>query len=67
MRYPEGGGLTAERRTFRGGCGCGPGERFAAGEKTAVIAKDLQVSVRSVESWRRAWREDGMEALRGRG
>ncbi|MCX5317341.1 winged helix-turn-helix domain-containing protein [Streptomyces sp. NBC_00154] len=40
------------------------GRRFAAGEKTAVIAKDLRVSVRSVERWRRAWREVGMEALR---
>ncbi|MDQ1005798.1 transposase [Streptomyces sp. V4I23] len=43
------------------------GERFAAGEKTAVIAKDLRVSVRSVERWRRAWREGGMEALRSAG
>jgi putative transposase len=34
-----------------------------AGEKTAAIAKDLRVSVRSVERWRRAWREGGMEAL----
>ena len=40
---------------------------FARGEKTAVIAKDLRVSVRSVERWRRAWREGGMEALRSAG
>ncbi|WP_406436866.1 helix-turn-helix domain-containing protein [Streptomyces sp. NBC_01613] len=33
------------------------GERFARGERTAVIAKDLRVSERSVERWRRAWRE----------
>ncbi|MDX3821620.1 MULTISPECIES: helix-turn-helix domain-containing protein [unclassified Streptomyces] len=37
--------------------------QFAAGEKTAVIAKDLRVSVRSVERSRRAWREGGVEAL----
>ncbi|MCX4625193.1 helix-turn-helix domain-containing protein [Streptomyces sp. NBC_01443] len=43
------------------------GQRFAAGEKTAVIAKNLRVSVRSVERWRRAWREGGMEALRSAG
>ncbi|WSQ15868.1 winged helix-turn-helix domain-containing protein [Streptomyces sp. NBC_01231] len=43
------------------------GMRFAAGEKTAVIAKALRVSVRSVERWRRAWREGGMEALRSTG
>ncbi|MFI8193857.1 winged helix-turn-helix domain-containing protein [Streptomyces sp. NPDC085946] len=63
MRYPEGGGLTAERRAFREGIPLQAGQRFAAGEKTAVIAKDLRVSVRSVERWRRAWREGGMEAL----
>ncbi|MEU9256803.1 winged helix-turn-helix domain-containing protein, partial [Streptomyces sp. NPDC048270] len=63
MRYPE-GGLTAERRAFREGIRLQAGMRFAAGEKTAVIAKDLRVSVRSVERWRRAWREGGMEGLR---
>ncbi|WP_442817567.1 IS630 family transposase [Streptomyces sp. NBC_01296] len=67
MRYPEGGGLTAERRAFREGIRLQAGERFAAGEKTAVIAKELRVSVRSVERWRRAWREGGMEALRSAG
>ncbi|WP_443067331.1 IS630 family transposase [Streptomyces sp. NBC_01426] len=67
MRYPEGGGLTAERRAFREGIRLQAGERFAAGEKTVVIAKDLRVSVRSVERWRRAWREGGIEALRSTG
>ncbi|WP_243879344.1 helix-turn-helix domain-containing protein [Streptomyces sp. KS 21] len=32
-----------------------------------MIAKDLRVSLRSVERWRRAWREGGMEALRSAG
>ncbi|MFB6578521.1 winged helix-turn-helix domain-containing protein [Streptomyces sp. NPDC056402] len=67
MRYPKGGGLTAERRAFREGIRLQTGERFAAGGKTAVIAKELRVSVRSVERWRRAWREGGMEALRSAG
>ncbi|WP_455753528.1 IS630 family transposase [Streptomyces lavendulae] len=67
MRYPEGGGLTAERRAFREGIRLQAGVRFAAGEKTAVIARDLRVSVRSVERWRRAWREGGMEGLRSAG
>ncbi|MFB7175366.1 helix-turn-helix domain-containing protein [Streptomyces sp. NPDC056254] len=67
MRYPEGGGLTAERRAFREGIRLQAGQRFAAGEKTVVIAKELRVSVRSVERWRRAWREGGMEALRSAG
>ncbi|MFJ3638063.1 winged helix-turn-helix domain-containing protein [Streptomyces sp. NPDC090112] len=64
MGYPEGGGLTAERRAFREGIRHEAGVRFTAGEKTAVIAKDLRVRVRSVERWRRAWREGGMQALR---
>ncbi|WP_282691702.1 winged helix-turn-helix domain-containing protein [Streptomyces sp. CC208A] len=67
MRYPEGGGLTAERRAFREGIRLQAGVRFAAGDKTAVIAKELRVSVRSVERWRRAWREGGLEALRSVG
>nr|WP_319718513.1 helix-turn-helix domain-containing protein [Streptomyces sp. ME02-7008A-1] len=32
-----------------------------------MIAKDLRVSVQSVERWRRAWREGGMEGLRSAG
>ncbi|WP_451644057.1 IS630 family transposase [Streptomyces virginiae] len=67
MRYPEGGGLTAERRAFREGIRLQAGERFAAGEKTTVIAMDLRVSARSVERWRRAWRDGGMAALRSTG
>ncbi|MFE2424373.1 winged helix-turn-helix domain-containing protein [Streptomyces hokutonensis] len=63
MRYAQGGGLTAERRRFRERIRYEAGERFARGERTAVIARDLRVSERSVECWRRAWREGGMEAL----
>ncbi|WP_406409451.1 helix-turn-helix domain-containing protein [Streptomyces sp. NBC_01643] len=55
MRYAEGGGLTAERRAFRSQVRLEAGGRFAAGERTAVIAKELRVSERSVERWRRAW------------
>ncbi|MFD9419423.1 winged helix-turn-helix domain-containing protein [Streptomyces goshikiensis] len=62
-----GWGLTAERRAFREGIRLQAGVRFAAGEQTVVIAKDLRVSVRSVERWRRAWREGGMEALHSTG
>ncbi|MFE7393286.1 helix-turn-helix domain-containing protein [Streptomyces sp. NPDC057582] len=32
-----------------------------------MFAKDLRVSVQSVERWRRAWREGGLEALRSAG
>jgi Homeodomain-like domain-containing protein len=63
----QGGGLTAERRQSRERIRCEAGERFARGEKTAVIAKVLRVSERSVERWRRAWREGGMDALASTG
>ncbi|PAZ16785.1 hypothetical protein CLM62_06080 [Streptomyces sp. SA15] len=61
MRYAQGGGLTAERRRLRERIRYEAGGRFARGEKTAVIAKDLRVS------WRRAWREGGMDALASAG
>jgi putative transposase len=67
MRYAQGGGLTAERRQFRERIRYEAGERFVRGERTAVIAKDLRVSERSVERWRRAWREGGMVALASTG
>ncbi|MFB8182065.1 winged helix-turn-helix domain-containing protein [Streptomyces sp. NPDC055966] len=63
MRYAQGGGLTAERRRFRERIRYEAGERLGHGERTAVIARDLRVSERSVERWRRAWREGGMGAL----
>ncbi|MFF7984171.1 hypothetical protein ACFZDK_34505 [Streptomyces sp. NPDC007901] len=36
---------------------------FAQGEKNVVIAKRLRGSTRSVERWRRSWREGGRGAL----
>ncbi|MFV0133080.1 DUF3289 family protein [Streptomyces sp. HMX87] len=42
-------------------------ERFALGEPSSVIAKDLRVSVRSVQRWRRAWQAGGPRALRSAG
>ncbi|MFI5679892.1 helix-turn-helix domain-containing protein [Streptomyces cellulosae] len=40
----------------------GEGWRFARGDRTSDIAKDLRVSERSVEQWRRNWREGGRSA-----
>jgi transposase len=40
---------------------------FAAGRGSTGIAKELRVSVRSVQRWRRAWREAGQDAVRSRG
>ncbi len=67
MRYADGGGLTAERRAAREGIRLEAGLRFARGDRTSDIAKDLRVSERSVEQWRRNWREGGMEGLKSKG
>ncbi|WP_406220604.1 hypothetical protein [Streptomyces decoyicus] len=39
-------------------------EGFDREEKNTVIAKGLRVSVRSVERWRRSWRDNGVAGLR---
>ncbi|WP_371099209.1 helix-turn-helix domain-containing protein, partial [Streptomyces sanglieri] len=57
MRYPQGGGLTAERQQFREELRLQGAERFARGEGSTAIARDLRVSVRSVQRWRHAWAE----------
>ncbi|MFH8469513.1 helix-turn-helix domain-containing protein [Streptomyces sp. NPDC017991] len=67
MRYADGGGLTAERRAAREGIRLEAGQRFAQGDRTSDIAKDLRVSECSVEQWRRNWREGGMEGLKSKG
>ncbi|PAZ12870.1 transposase [Streptomyces sp. SA15] len=67
MRCADGGGLTAERRAAREGLRLEAGERFARGDRTSDIAKDLRVSERSVERWRHDWREGGMAGLKSKG
>ncbi|WP_374104514.1 helix-turn-helix domain-containing protein [Streptomyces sp. HB132] len=64
MSYSEGGGLTVERRAFRDEVRLQAGQRFSAGAKASAIAEGSRVGVRSVERWRRAWREGGMKGLR---
>jgi transposase len=67
MRYPQGGGLTAERRAFRERLRLLAAERFARDEDNKVIARQLRVSVRSVQRWRKAWSGGGPRALRSKG
>ncbi|GAB2819776.1 winged helix-turn-helix domain-containing protein [Streptomyces daliensis] len=67
MRYAQGGGLTAERQEFRERLRLQAAERFERGETNAVIAKDLRISVRSVQRWRRAWQQGGPLALNSKG
>ncbi|MFF6999230.1 helix-turn-helix domain-containing protein [Streptomyces sp. NPDC008313] len=64
MRYPQGGGLTVERQQFREELRIKAAERFAQGDAGSVIARDLRVSVRSVQRWRRRWGKAGPRALR---
>ncbi len=40
---------------------------FADGRGSTEIAKELRVSVRSVQRWRRAWQEAGQDGVRSRG
>ncbi|GGZ25383.1 hypothetical protein GCM10010327_65100 [Streptomyces nitrosporeus] len=67
MRYPQGGGLSAERQQFREELRLKAAERFALGEGSTAITIDLRVSVRSVQRWRHAWAEGGPRSLRSQG
>jgi transposase len=67
VRYPQGGGLTPERQAFRERIRMEAAERFAAGASNVEVAKDLRVSVRSVQRWRRAWHDASAEGLRSAG
>ncbi|MEN2424344.1 winged helix-turn-helix domain-containing protein [Streptomyces rimosus] len=67
MRYAQGGGITAERRAFRERLRMEAAERFARGEETAAIARDLRVTARSVQRWRKAWSEKGPPSLASKG
>jgi transposase len=40
---------------------------FAIGRGSAEVAKELRVSVRSVQRWRRAWEQGGERALTSKG
>ena len=42
VRYPQGGGLTAQRREARERLRLDAAERFAAGQENALVAKALR-------------------------
>ncbi|MFF0001118.1 helix-turn-helix domain-containing protein [Streptomyces avermitilis] len=68
MRYPQGGGLTAERRAFREPIRMQAGELFTLGHDDAAIARQLRVSVRSVQQrWHQAWERGGTPGLESKG
>ncbi|MER6124405.1 helix-turn-helix domain-containing protein [Streptomyces sp. NPDC001795] len=61
-----GGGLTAERRAFREDIRIQAAELFTHGHDNSVVAKQLRVSVPSVQRRRRAWEVGGTSALRSK-
>src|SRR3954453_2980739 len=63
MRYAQGGGLTPQGQAARERVRMPAVDGFARGKKNTVIAKELRVSVRSGERWRRCWRTGGRGAL----
>jgi hypothetical protein len=67
MRYPQGGGLTAEWQAFREHIRLQAAELFAAGQGNAAVARELRVSVRSVQRWGWAWEDGGERALASKG
>ncbi|WP_367141240.1 winged helix-turn-helix domain-containing protein [Streptomyces sp. STD57] len=67
MRYAQGGGLTPREQEKRELLRLEAAARFACGETTETIARDLRVTARSVRRWRHAWCEGGPEALRSKG
>lgn len=67
MRYPDGGGLTAQGRSRREQVRLQAAEMFAQDADARQIARSLRVSTKSVYQWRRAWRAGGGEALASKG
>ncbi|MET8630055.1 winged helix-turn-helix domain-containing protein [Kitasatospora sp. NPDC004669] len=67
MRYAQGGGLTDVERAARERIRRQAVERFESGDRSRDIAAALRVSVRSVERWRRQWREGGAAGVASRG
>ncbi|MEU7205425.1 winged helix-turn-helix domain-containing protein [Streptomyces sp. NPDC045470] len=67
MRYPQGGGLTDERRAFRERIRMEAAERFVAGQDNALVARQLRISVRSVQRWRRCRQDGGGKSLKSKG
>nr|WP_307519912.1 helix-turn-helix domain-containing protein [Streptomyces umbrinus] len=67
MRYAHGGGLTPKQQEKRERVRLEAAERFARGEKSEAVARELRVTSRSVRRWRREWEQGGADALRSKG
>ncbi|MEQ8148283.1 winged helix-turn-helix domain-containing protein [Streptomyces sp. OP7] len=67
MRYAQGGGLTDAERVARERVRLEAVARFEAGETNRAVAAVLRVTDRSVERWRRQWREAGQAGVSSKG
>lgn len=67
MRYPDGGGLTAEGRSRRERVRLQAAQMFEQDMDAGQVARLLRVSTKSVYQWRRAWRSGGEAALASKG
>ena len=67
MRYPDGGGLTAEGRSRREKVWLLAAQMFPQDMTARQIAGVLRVSTKSVYQWRRPWRAGREAALASKG
>ena len=67
MRYPDGGGLTAEERARRERVRLAAAELIEAGASDREVARHFRVSRMSVNRWRRALAAGGRAALASKG
>jgi transposase len=67
MRYPDGGGLTADERARREQVRLAAAELIEAGASDREVARRLRVSRMSANRWRRALAAGGKQALASRG
>ena len=67
MRYPDGGGLTAEQRARREKVRLEAADMIEAGAGDREVAKRLRVSRMPANRWRRALAAGGREALASKG
>lgn len=67
MRYPDGGGLTAQGRARREAVRRQAAGWFADGVPVAEVARRLRVSQTAVYGWRQRWKAGGEQALASKG
>jgi putative transposase len=67
MRYPDGGGLTAEKRARREQVRLAAADLIEAGASDREVARQFRVTRMSANRWRRALAAGGRAALASRG